>query len=158
MIQNTLIYMKSISKNKQRVFLDTNIIIDVLSTGYREHKEASRCVFQAIRNGEMEGYMTTQSIVDSQYVLSREKSFPMQRFSQVMLYIMSFINITQIDGLSIREALKNPTGDFEDDAQFAQADAEGFDVIVTSDHRFLARRNESGSLFMTPEELIAKMS
>ena len=106
----------------------------------------------------MEGFITTQSIVDSQYVLSREKSFPMKKFSQVMLYIMSFLNITQIDGLSIREALKNPTGDFEDDAQFAQADAEGFDVIVTSDHRFLARRNESGSLFMTPEELIAKMS
>ena len=82
----------------------------------------------------------------------------MQKFSQVMLYIMSFMNITQIDGLSIREALKNPTGDFEDDAQFAQADAEGFDVIVTSDHRFLSKRNDSGSLFMTPEELIAKMS
>ena len=71
---------------------------------------------------------------------------------------MSFVNITQIDGLSIRDALKNPGEDFEDDAQFAQADADGYDVIVTSDHRFLAKRNDSGSLFMTPEELIERMS
>ena len=75
-----------------------------------------------------------------------------------MLYIMSFVNVTQIDGLSIREALKNPSGDFEDDAQFAQADGDGYDVIVTSDRRFLTRKSDNGPLFLTPEELIERMS
>jgi len=150
--------MKNTSNSKYRVFLDTNIILDVLSSDYREHRESSRCIFQAIRNGDIEGYITTQSIVDSEYILSRERNYRKEQFGKMMLFIMSFINITQIDGLSIREALKNPTGDFEDDAQFAQADGEGFDIIVTSDRRFIARRTDNGPLFLTPEEFIERMS
>jgi predicted nucleic acid-binding protein len=106
----------------------------------------------------MEAFITTQSILDTQYVLSKEGSFSFSKFSQVMLFIMSFVNVIQIDGLSIREALKNPTGDFEDDAQFIQADSEGFDVIVTSDRRFLARQEDNGPLLLSPEDLIARMS
>ena len=129
-----------------------------MSSDYREHRESSRCIFQAIRNGDIEGFITTQSIVDSEYILSRERNYRKEQFGKMMLFIMSFINITQIDGLSIREALKNPTGDFEDDAQFAQADGEGFDIIVTSDRRFIARRTDNGPLFLTPEEFIERMS
>lgn len=158
MTLNTLIYMKNTLKNKLRAFLDTNITIDVLSSNDREHREASRCIFQAIHNGDIEGYLTTQSILDAQYILSREKNFSMKKFSQMMLYILSFVNVTQIDGLSIREALKNPTGDFEDDAQFAQADSEEFDIMVTSDRNFLARQSANGPKIMTPEGLIEKMS
>ena len=150
--------MKNTSNSKYRVFLDTNIILDVLSSDYREHRESSRCIFQAIRNGDIEGYITTQSIVDSEYILSRERNYRKEQFGKMMLFIMSFINITQIDGLSIREALKNPIGDFEDDVQFAQADGEGFDIIVTSDRRFIARRTDNGPLFLTPEEFIERMS
>ena len=150
--------MKSTSKTRTRVFLDTNIILDVLSSGTRMHREASRKIIQAVCNGEMEAFITTQSILDTQYVLSKEGSFSFSKFSQVMLFIMSFVNVIQIDGLSIREALKNPTGDFEDDAQFIQADSEGFDVIVTSDRRFLARQEDNGPLLLSPEDLIARMS
>lgn len=158
MMLNTLTCMKSTSKNRTRVFLDTNIILDVLSSGTRLHREASRKIIQAVCNGEMEAFITTQSILDTQYVLSKEGSFSFSKFSQVMLFIMSFVNVIQIDGLSIREALKNPTGDFEDDAQFIQADSEGFDVIVTSDRRFLARQEDNGPLLLSPEGLIARMS
>ena len=158
MTLNTLIYMKNTLKHKIRAFLDTNITIDVLSSDYREHREASQRIFQAIHNGELEGYITTQSLLDAQYILSREKNFSMQKFSQMMLYILSFVNVTQIDGLSIREALKNPTGDFEDDAQFAQADSEDFDIVVTSDRSFLARQSADGPQILTPEGLIEKMS
>ena len=150
--------MKSTSTTRTRVFLDTNIILDVLSSGTRLHREASRKIIQAVCNGEMEAFITTQSILDTQYVLSKEGSFSFSKFSQVMLFIMSFVNVIQIDGLSIREALKNPTGDFEDDAQFIQADSEGFDVIVTSDRRFLARQEDNGPLLLSPEDLIARMS
>ncbi|MBQ1655617.1 MAG: PIN domain-containing protein [Bacteroidales bacterium] len=150
--------MKSTSKTRTRVFLDTNIILDVLSSGTRLHREASRKIIQAVCNGEMEAFITTQSILDTQYVLSKEGSFSFSKFSQVMLFIMSFVNVIQIDGLSIREALKNPTGDFEDDAQFIQADSEGFDVIVTSDRRFLSRQEDNGPLLLSPEGLIARMS
>ena len=158
MMLNMLTCMKSTSKTRTRVFLDTNIILDVLSSGTRLHREASRKIIQAVCNGEMEAFITTQSILDTQYVLSKEGSFSFSKFSQVMLFIMSFVNVIQIDGLSIREALKNPTGDFEDDAQFIQADSEGFDVIVTSDRRFLARQEDNGPLLLSPEDLIARMS
>ena len=141
-----------------RVFLDTNIIIDVLSNSRREHRDASRMVLHAIQTGELEGFITTQSIIDTQYILSKESGFSQELFRRKMLTIMSFVNVTQIDSMSIRDALKNPTGDFEYDAQFYQADSEGLDIIVTSDHRFLERQTPDGPLFLTPEGIIERMS
>ena len=143
---------------KQRVFFDTNVLVDVLKGDARPSYSASLKLFQAAREGLFEAFLTTQSIIDSEFISHRSPGSENPNFHKKMLYIMSFVNITQIDSLSIREALKNPTGDFEDDAQFAQADGEGYDIIVTSDRRFLSRRTDDGPLFLTPEELIERMS
>jgi predicted nucleic acid-binding protein len=143
---------------KQRVFLDTNVLVDVLIGKTRPSHGASLKLFQAARAGMFEAFITTQSIIDAEFISNRSPGSENPNFYNKMLYIMSFVNVTHIDGLSIREALKNPTGDFEDDAQFIQADSEDVDVVVTSDHRFLARQDDSGPLFITPEGFIEKMS
>ena len=143
---------------KRRVFFDTNVLVDVLKGHTRPSYDASLKLFQAAREGLFEAFITTQSIIDAEFISHKSPGSENPNFNKKMLYIMSFVNITQIDGLSIREALKNPTGDFEDDAQFAQADGEGFDIIVTSDRRFIARRTDNGPLFLTPEEFIERMS
>ena len=143
---------------KQRIFFDTNVLVDVLVGNTRPSYNPSMRLFQAAREGLFEAYITTQSIIDAEFISHRSPGSGTPDFHRKMLYIMSFVNITQIDGISIREALKNPSGDFEDDAQFAQADGDGYDVIVTSDRRFLTRKSDNGPLFLSSEELIARMS
>ncbi len=143
---------------KQRVFFDTNVLVDVLVGAIRPSYIPSLRLFEAASKGIFEAFITTQSIIDAEFISNRSPGSKNPDFHKKMLYIMSFVNVTQIDGLSIREALKNPTGDFEDDAQFIQADSEDMDVVVTSDHRFLARQNGNGPLFITPEGFIEKMS
>lgn len=57
--------------SKFRAFLDTNVLLDVLCTNRRPSAEASATLFQAIRSGILEGFITTQSIIDAAYILSR---------------------------------------------------------------------------------------
>lgn len=59
---------------KYRVFLDTNVLLDVLCTPDRPSAASSRLIFEAIRTGIFEGFLTTQSILDAFYILSRQGS------------------------------------------------------------------------------------
>lgn len=49
---------------KYRVFLDTSVLLDVLCTPDRPSAASSRLIF--------EGFLTTQSILDAFYILSRQ--------------------------------------------------------------------------------------
>ena len=53
-----------------RVFLDTNILIDLLD-GKRLHHEASTAVFQAVQSGRISAGLTAISVLNAIYVLRR---------------------------------------------------------------------------------------
>ena len=78
-------------------------------------------------------------------------------FGQCILSITNYINIDAIHYFDIRDAILHGGGDLEDDAQFAHADAEGCDAVVTSDREFRRRKEGSGLLFFTPEEFAARL-
>ena len=73
-IRNWLVFGRSMVTFKFRAFLDTNVLLDVLSTSERPSSEASEQIFEAIRSGIFEGFITTQSIIDAAYILSRQRS------------------------------------------------------------------------------------
>ena len=115
-------------------------------------------IFQAIRDGCLEGVITTQSILDAAYILSRNAAaFDREAFGQCILSITNYINIDAIHYFDIRDAILHGGGDLEDDAQFAHADNEGCDAVVTSDREFRRRKEGSGLLFFTPEEFAARL-
>lgn len=142
-----------------KVFLDTNVLLDLLSAAERPSSEASRMIFQAIRSGYLEGVLTTQSIVDANYILSRlGQGFSAEAFSRAVLSLLNFVNISSLDSFDIHAALLHPSGDFEDDVQFAHAEAEGCDVFVTSDQGLLNRTSEIGMIILPPTQFVARMS
>ena len=140
-----------------KVFLDTNILLDVLCKPDRPSAQASRTIVQAIRSGYLEGVMTTQSIIDTAYILSKIEGFSIKDFGHEILKLMGFLNIRTIDRHDIRDAILHTTGDMEDDAQCALADAEGCDIILTSDRKFLRRNYPSGMLFLPPDDVLKKI-
>lgn len=141
---------------KTKVFLDTNILLDVLC-GSRPSSEASLRIFQAIRFGLLEGSLTTQSILDASYILSRTAQVPAEVFGKKILSLMQFINIESIHCLELKEALLRHGEDLEDDAQFAHARFEGCDAVISSDRRLRERRGSPQLPVYSPEEFLAKM-
>lgn len=140
--------------NKIKVLLDTNILIDVLCGSDRLSTPASAVIFQAIRDGRMEGALTTQSIVDASYILSRMPGFSASAFRDKILQIMGFINIEHLHGFDVRDAILHPGRDFEDDVHYAHAIAEGCDMIITSDTGFLNDRHSAGLPVLSPEAFV----
>lgn len=143
---------------KFRAFLDTNILLDVLSTSERPSSEASEQIFEAIRSGIFEGFITTQSIIDAAYILSRQRSrFDREAFGQCIISMMNYLNINAIHPFDIRDAVFHGKGDLEDDSLFAHAEALGCDAIITSDRKFRQQKEASGMLFFTPEAFLARL-
>ena len=143
---------------KFRAFLDTNVLLDVLCTPKRPSAEASAVIFQAVRSGIFEGFITTQSILDAAYILSRQGgSFDREAFGQCILSMMNYLNINAIHLFDIRDAVLHGDGDLEDDAQFAHAEALACDAIITSDRGFRSRKGTDGILFFTPETFVARL-
>ena len=145
-------------RNSLKIYLDTNILLDVLSPMERPCSKASRTIFQAIRSGYMEAVLSTQSILDAAYILSKATDYSPVQFSRQILLILSFINIRSIDSAKIRDAMSSPSEDLEDNAQFALADSEGCDLLVTSDRYFRRDRATTDLPIFTPEELVARMT
>lgn len=142
--------------NKIKVLLDTNILIDILCEHDRISAPASAVIIQAIRDGRLEGVLTTQSIVDTSYILSRMPDFSPGLFREKILHLMSFVNIESLHCLDVRDAVLQPGRDFEDDVHYAHALAEGCDMIITSDAGFRKNRNSEELPILSPEEFVEK--
>ena len=146
------------ARNKFKAFLDTNVLLDVLCTPKRPSADSSRFILQAVLSGHLEGVITTQSILDAAYILSKVSSpFDREGFGKCVLYLMNFLYIDSIHIFDIREAILSPGADLEDDAQFAHALSEGCDAIITSDRGFRHRKENSGILFFTPDEFVKRL-
>lgn len=159
LIRNWLVFGRSMVTFKFRAFLDTNVLLDVLSTSERPSSEASEQIFEAIRSGIFEGFITTQSIIDAAYILSRQRSrFDREAFGQCIISMMNYLNINAIHPFDIRDAVFHGKGDLEDDSLFAHAEALGCDAIITSDRKFRQQKEASGMLFFTPEAFLARLS
>lgn len=142
---------------KIRAYLDTNVLIDYLQDE-RLGSADSAVIFRAGKEGRIEIFISTQSFIDAEYVISRTKGFNRKHMFDTMLKLMSFVNIGHINWTDLRSAILNYSGDFEDDAQYSAADFEGCDIIVTSDRAFSKKQTAGGPLIMTPAEFVAKMS
>lgn len=144
-----------------KVLLDTSVLIDILSATPRPSSQASDVILQAIRSGQLEGEISTQSIIDASYILSRLPGFSQERFTERILRLFNYINIDQISSFDTRSALLHPSGDFEDDAQYVFAVSTGCDAVITNDTGFRARPRWKGYpelLFFTPQEFVDKLT
>ena len=87
-----------------KVFLDTNVLIDVLSAERRPSTDYSDRIFQEIRNCRLEGVMTIQSIVDASYVFRRDNN-SLDLFRDRILQIRNYVNLEPLDYSDLTDAL-----------------------------------------------------
>ena len=147
-----------VNEYRTKVFLDTNVLLDVFLQN-RAYSRSSKIILRAIREYLLEGVITVQSLVDANYVLSKNGMVSQEDFFREVRHLMSFVNVEELGIFDVEEAISHPTGDFEDDLQFARA-RDGFcDYIITGDRQFQHRyqNHPSGIAICTPEEFVALM-
>lgn len=139
-----------------RAFLDTNILLDVL-VPERKSAASSVMILEQVKKGQMEAFVTTQSITDMYYIASQfdVKKEETDRLTQWMI---SYLNIRAVYESDIRMALKMDDPDFEDNALISSAKFEQCDVFVTNDKKILSRSDLGQLKAMKPERFVELMS
>lgn len=111
-----------------KVFIDTNILIDVL-LGRKNFLLQSSNIFQLADNEEIELYATALSFVNALYVSRKElgKDLALQKLKD----FHDILRTAPMDDGELDKALLMGDKDFEDNLQYCSAVSAGCEVIVT---------------------------
>ena len=139
-----------------KVFIDTNVLLDMLLEE-RPGNQVAKTLFGAAEAGIIVGYLTTQSIIDAHYTV-RKSGMSFDSFKKSIQNLRSFIKILAIDEIDLLWAIGNPTGDFEDDAQYGSAYNGVCDFFITRDNALRKLNSPFCPMtVMTPSEFVAAM-
>ena len=131
------------------VFVDTNILIDLLADRPPFSKFAIEIFDQAERN-KVKLFTSSHSYATTHYLL--KKHMGEKELRAVLLSLLDFISLIPIDLTIIKKSLLSKHKDFEDAIQiFAANSIDNLDFIVT---RNLKDFKDAGVAVLPPDELI----
>lgn len=131
------------------VFVDTNILIDLLADRPPFSKFAIEIFDQAERN-KVKLFTSSHSYATTHYLL--KKHMGEKELRVVLLSLLDFISLIPIDLNIIKKSLLSKHKDFEDAIQiFAANSIDNLDFIVT---RNLKDFKDAGVAVLPPDELI----
>ena len=110
-----------------RLFLDTNIIVDILSK--REGYADSLTVLKSCEAGIAEGWVSTATITDVMYIL--RKHIHPQEVRDAVKRLLLIVDVTGVLKSDISAAFLSDMTDFEDAVQASCATRIKTDYIVT---------------------------
>lgn len=142
---------------EMRVAIDTNILLDVLLEN-RPHKTEAEQILSAASKGLFQVQISTQSLIDASYI-AKKHGVDFASFSKSVNHLRAYLKISAIDWIDLSWALTNHSGDFEDDAQYANAYNSVCDMFITRNKR-LTEFNDDPLCPMTvisPEDFVAAM-
>jgi len=113
----------------KKVFLDTNIVIDLLTERAPFCNDAAK-IFSLADNQAIELYCSALSIANIYYILFRNKSNEVA--NKTLNELLELLIILSLNEKNIKYSLENRSfHDFEDALQFSTALENRMDVIVT---------------------------
>jgi predicted nucleic acid-binding protein len=125
-----------------KVFLDTNIILDLLDIKRRFH-ESSKQLFSNIENRKLKGYISESVICNTDYIL--QKLWSKLERNQFFETLLETITVLPCKTSTIQNALKIALPDLEDAILFQIALENEIDFLVSNDHQ-LTKFSETGML------------
>lgn len=131
----------------RKVFLDTNIIVDLVSDRKPFSKYAIE-IFQKAEEGKVALFTSSHSIATTHYLL---KKYVDEKVLRDVLYnLLEFVSVLAIDLDIVKKGLKSSHKDFEDSIQiFAASTVENLECIIT---RNVKDFKGSEIQIMTPDE------
>jgi len=117
------------------VFLDTNVILDVLQERH-PHFNDSYKILELANNGKIKAYISATSVMDIIYLMSREIKGENKNeiIRTSMLKLLGFLKISEVTQRDIEKALMaKDFGDIEDALQIQCAKRINAEYIITRD-------------------------
>jgi len=112
-----------------KIFLDTNIIIDLISDRKPFSKYAIE-IFQKAEDGKLELFTSSHSIATTHYLL--KKYMEEKELREVLYNLLDFITVVAVDVAILKKGLLSKHKDFEDSIQiFCASSIVNIDSIVT---------------------------
>ncbi|MFN9325495.1 MAG: type II toxin-antitoxin system VapC family toxin, partial [Flavobacteriales bacterium] len=105
-----------------RVFLDTNVLIDLFDAARPQHV-ASTEVMRAIQRGRIRACISAISIVNAIYVL--RKVMPPERMATHLQHMLRTVEISRLETQDMLLVLASGWNDLEDAIQYHTAMASG---------------------------------
>ena len=112
-----------------RILLDTNVVIDAL-TSREPWKESAEQIFLMAANQTIDMYITASSATDMYYLI-RKHLHQTEEAKQVLGKLYSLVGILEVTGEDCLEALASSISDYEDEVLEKVAARTGMDFIVT---------------------------
>ncbi len=112
----------------ERVYLDTDIILDLLAERTPFHAPAAR-LFSLIEAGEIKGCVSPLIFANLYYLLRKLKSGPEAR--AILARLKLLVTVLPIDDKIIELALHSGFNDFEDAIQYYTAIENNTSILVT---------------------------
>ena len=135
----------------KKVFVDTNIIIDLISDRKPFSKFAIE-IFEKAENKAIKIFASSHSIATTHYML--KKYINEKELRVILTDLLDFITIIAIDQEVIKRGLKSKHKDFEDALQIIAAQSIGnIECIIT---RNIKDFKEAEILVVSPDEFVKK--
>jgi predicted nucleic acid-binding protein len=135
-----------------KIFLDTNIIVDLLSDRQPFSKYAIQ-IFQKAENNEIQLYTSSHSIATTHYLL--KKYLEEKELRNVIYDLLQYLTVIAVDVDIIKKGLRTNHKDYEDAIQILCASSvQNIDYIVTRNTKDF---KTSEIPVLNPDEIIFKI-
>ncbi len=136
----------------KKIFLDTNILIDLIADRKPYSKFAIE-IFEKAEKQDLKLYTSSHSLATTYYLL--KKHVDDKKLRQILLELLELIIIIPIDIHALKRGLKSKHKDFEDALQImAAVSIDKIDCIVTRD---LKDFKDSEIPVYSPDEVLKKI-
>jgi predicted nucleic acid-binding protein len=119
-----------------KLFLDTNIILDILDSE-RPFSRESEMLFKFIEDGSWLAYFSESVITTTDYVLT--KKFTGAQRTAILTDLVKLIKIVECKNSIVQNALAKNEVDVEDAILYELALAEKLDYFITNDKQALKK-------------------
>ena len=136
----------------RRLFLDTNIIVDLISDRKPFSKYAIE-IFQKAEQGQVELYTSSHSMATTHYLL--KKYMEEKALREVLYNLLDFITIIAVDVDVLKKGLLSKHRNFEESIQiFCASSIENIESIIT---RNVKDFKGSEIKVLTPDEFVLSL-
>jgi predicted nucleic acid-binding protein len=132
------------------IFLDTNVVIDLLARREPFYKEA-QILFTLADRGQIQLQISALSFANASYALA--KHYPVADAKKYLQQFKVLVTILPLDDKAIELALASEFQDIEDGFQYFVAQASGAGVIVTRNKKDFKK---SEIPVLTPAEFLKR--
>jgi predicted nucleic acid-binding protein len=135
-----------------KVFLDTNILVDLIADRKPFSKHAIE-IFKSAEERKTELFTSSQSIATAHYLL--KKYVEEKDLRDILTNLLEFLDVIPVDLDVLKKGLRSNHKDFEDAIQIICASSiTGIDFIVTRNTKDFKTSNIA---VLTPDELCLKL-